>query len=166
MDTQASEAPARLKPVKSVPERDPKEVEEMRKTTDRLLSLAFMLPNMRGYLNELSDEMFVSDPSRAIFVFLNEHPDFDGSVKDAEGLTSVKDYVKILSLQFEELYSNVDVLQLQYEAVRLRTRLVELFVKDQKKQIRLQMDEADDDRMSHFLGKVRDLDQLLNRTKE
>lgn len=138
----------------------------MAKTADRLLSIAFALHSMRGYLDELREEMFIRDPARDLYGFLRKYPEFDGTGKEVSGLKQIKDYVKIITLQFEELYEGVDLLELQYEAARLRTRLVELFVKDQKKQIIRQMETSAEAEQTHFLEKVRDLDQLLKRTKE
>lgn len=156
----------RLKNTKKPSENDDNVSLEARKIGDRLLSLALLLPSMRGYLNELTEHMFAGDESRALFLFLSDHPDSSELSKDVKGLIEIKDYVKIVTLQFEELYSSVDSLELQYEAARLRSRLVELFVKDQKKQIVHSMENANDAATRDYLVLARDLDQLLKRTKE
>ena len=75
-------------------------------------------------------------------------------------------YVKILSLQFEELYAEIHTMELQYEAARLRAKVIEYFVKRQKRQIAAQLESAPDDIAEKLLVKARELDQLLNRVKE
>lgn len=163
-----SRQPARLKTVKTPqnPAALTRDVLEMRKTADHLLALAFMLPGMRGYLEDVSKDMFVSDDAARLYDFLQKYPDFDGQGRELAGLQQIKEYVKIITLQFEELYAGVDTLELQYEAARLRTRLVELFVKDQKKQIIAQMEQAAESEQTRYLERVRELDHLLKRTKE
>lgn len=158
------------KPLKRVKNIEPihinEQEQEMAKTADRLLSIAFSLPSMRGYLEELSEEMFIHKDAKQLFGFLQKYPEFDGQGAKIEGLQQIKNYVKIITLQFEELYAGVEMLELQYEAARLRTKLVELFVKDQKKQIVRQMETSAEAEQTHYLEKVRELDQLLKRTKE
>lgn len=166
MESGGAQMQPRLKAVKKPVDELPSNTRELAKIGDRLLSLCLMVPAMRGYMGELSEGMFVSDDARALFVFITMHPDFDGSSQQTKDLIPIKDYVKIVSLQFEELYSSVDAIELQYEAVRLRTRLVELFVKDQKKQIVSRMEQANEAESKLLLSEVRELDQLLRRTKE
>jgi nitrate reductase NapAB chaperone NapD len=69
------------------------------------------------------------------------------------------------TLLFEELYSSVDPVELQYEAARLRSRLIELFVKDQKNKIVQLMDSDDQKQLTAQLEKVRDLNKLLEKIK-
>lgn len=166
MKSGVSQQQTRLKQVKSTEKHINEQEAEARRTGDRLLSLALYIPNMRGHLDDLTRDMFIAESSRELFDFLKENPDFDGALEKSKDLNKISEYVKIVSLQFEELYAGVDPLELQYEAARLRSRLVELFVKDQKKQIVRQMESADESQVSRYLEQVRDLDQLLKRTKE
>jgi DNA primase len=136
------------------------------KTGDHLLSLALMLPGTRGYLDLLEPYMFVRPQAQKLFVFLKEHPEFDGKLSEADVLHEIEDYVKIVSVQFEELYGTVDTLELQYEAARLRAKIIDLYVKTQKKLLSSQFAEASSQEANVLLKKVRELDQLLNRIKE
>jgi len=157
----------RLKNVKTRPEiSNHEDYQEQRKLEDRLLCITFTLPRLRGYIEDLHETMFVQEPAMKLFQFLKANPEFDGQGNAARNLQQISEYVKIITLQFEELYAGVELLELQYEAARLRTRLVELFVKDQKKQIIAQMDQAAETEQTPYLEKVRELDQLLKRTKE
>lgn len=134
---------------------------DWQRAADRLLCLALMLPGTRGYLDVMSSEMFESEQSRKVFEFLASHPEFDGDLSKAPELKTVVDYVKILSLQFEELYGDVDMLELQYEATRLRAKVIHCFVKHQKKLISAKLQTNQTSRS--LLKQSRDLDNLLKR---
>lgn len=139
---------------------------DRQKATDALLCLALMLPGTRGYLDLVQPEMLISDPSRTVLDFLKENPDFDGDMKSANSLRKVADYVKILSLQFEELYGNVDTLELQYEAARLRAKIIEYFIKQQKRLLSAELDGSTGKAEQTLLERVRELDKLLKDIKE
>ncbi len=57
------------------------------------------------------------------------------SKTSAEGVQTLEDYVKILSVLYEELYRGLELNELHYEATRLQARLVETFVKNEKSKI-------------------------------
>lgn len=154
----------RLKRVTAQPK--PLTYNEAVKIGDRLLAITLMVPAVRGYLQDVPSEAFVQPEARQLFEFLLKHHDFTGSGSEQEPLIGIKDYVKIVALQFEELYANVEGLELQYEAARLRTRLIEVFVKDQKKQITEALASATPHEHEQLLAQARDLDVLLKRTKE
>ena len=156
----------RLKEVKKPDSAPNKSLLDAQKIGDRLLAISFMLPKSRLALSKLTPEMFYRDESRDLLAFLRKNPEFDGDIKKADGLNEVKEYVKIVSLQFEELYSGVDPVELYYEAARLRTRLIEFYVKDQKQQIISQMANLDEPQSRKYLEQVKELDQLLKQSKE
>lgn len=144
----------------------PKEEQDRLRIIDRLLCLAVMMPGTRGYLDILAEEMLVNDSQKKIFKFLKENPDFEGSADKLTELDNIGEYVKILMLQFEELYAKVDTLELQYEAARLRARIIEYFVKQQKKKLSVLLESTDEAKHAEILEKDRDLNKLLGRTKE
>ncbi len=161
-----SSAPKRLKKPKNQIAPDPVTNLEWQRTADRLLSLALMLPGTRAYLDVLEPEMMPSNDSRELLAFLKENRDFDGDLKAATALRPMLDYVKIVSLQFEELYGNVDTLELQFEAARLRAKTIEYFVKHSKKQITADLADASGATEKKLLEQTRDLDALLNKIKD
>jgi DNA primase len=160
-----NEQKPRLKTIKTEHKIDDKLRLDQKKYGDQLLALCLMLPRYRNYLSELLDEMFLEPDAKELLKFLIDHPEFDGSKDQAKGLNKIKNYVKIATLLFEELYSEVDTVELQYEAVRLRSRLIELYVKDQKQQIVELMESGDEDQITRQLEKVRELNKLLKKTK-
>jgi len=143
-----------------------KEDAERVKIIDHLFSLALMMPGTRGYLELISPQMLMNDEQRAVQEFLVKNPSFDGRLAEAKELREITDYVKILSLQFEELYGAVDTLELQFEAARLRTRIIEYYVREQKKLLAKKLSSTDKNNQHALLKEVKELDTLMNRAKE
>jgi DNA primase len=143
----------------------PSYIKEQKKVVDRLLCLALVLPDMRGYLDVITDDMMATDTQKSLLKFLAANPEFD----IANQLDELKDNLndgKVLLLQFEELYSTVDTLELQYEASRLRAKVVEYYVKQQKTKLSKKLAEASDSDQEKILSEVRSLDQLLKKVKD
>lgn len=154
-----------LKQRKTAPQPVDKTRLEDTKAQDRLLALALLHPPLRKYLEKVSKEMFIHEPAQQLYEFLQAHPDFDGKPTEATGLKQMAEYVKIITLQYEELYQGLELLELQYEAARLRTRVVEQFVKHQKQKLIAQLNDADESRTTELLGRVKRLDTLLQEVK-
>jgi len=76
-------------------------------------------------------------------------------------LKPVVEYVKILELEYEELYQNVERTELEYEVTRLQTRLVEAYVKQQKQKLAANLEVADEAQTTSLLEQVKQLDMLL-----
>jgi hypothetical protein len=72
------------------------------------------------------------------------------------------DYVKVLELQYEALYQGLDELELGYEAARLQSRLIGLYVRTKKTLITNELQSADAKRTQELLKQARALDSLLN----
>lgn len=138
---------------------------ENSKSIDRLLSLALMLPGTRGYLEMITLEMMDTDEQKTVLDFLQNNLDFDGKLEGAPQLRNIANYVKILSLQFEELYGEVDTLELQFEAARLRARTIEYYTRKQKTLLSSQLEGASDAEQKKILTKVKSLDELLSQVK-
>lgn len=125
-------------PIKTVRRKTPptpvvtdKHIAEMRKTGERLLAICLLQPKLRNYLEPLTGDMFVDDAAKEVLTFLKANPDFSGG-SEVESLRPVADYVKILSLEYEELYQDLELTELQYEAARKQAQLVDQYVKMQK----------------------------------
>lgn len=166
LDSTKSNDNTRLKQVKKPENSVPASLVDAQKAGDQLLALTMMMPKIRIALDDLTEDMFRRDQSKKLYKFLVNNPDFSGDVKDSRDLNEIKDYVKIATLQFEELYSGVDSVELYYEAARLRTRLIEFYVKDQKQQIISLMATLDEKEAHKHLKQVRELDELLKKSKE
>lgn len=157
---------ARLKKPQAESAPESKEVIEQRKTEQHLLSLLLMQPRLRTEAVHLTPDMFTSEPARQLFEFLQQHPDFIGNKTEAETLHSIVDYVKIATLQFDELYRSLEYTELHYEVTRLQERLVAQYVKHQKQTIAQKLEAADDDEARRLLTADKELNNLLRQVKD
>lgn len=135
------------------------------KTQNHLLSLTLKQSGQRHVLNKLAPDMFIGDDAKALYNFLQEHPDFAGDPAAATALQPLGDYVKILLLQYEELYDTVEPAELHYEAARLQAKLIEQYVKMQKQRLVHKMQSASDAETKELLEKAKRLDHLLKAYK-
>lgn len=133
------------------------------KAQDHLLAIFLLQPKVRDYVDILTSEMFRRPEAQKLLQFLKTHPDFDGT--HLEALQALGDYVKIIVLQFEELYQGLELTELRYEAARLQARVVEQFVKNQKQIIAANLSDSDDATTQTLLGEAKQLDTLLNQVK-
>jgi len=152
-----------LKKPKVTPTPVDKQRVEDTKAQDQFLALVLMQPSLRNFIELVTPDMLFDEHAQQLLDFLRAHPDYDGTADAA--LKPLADYVKIISLQYEELYHGLELTELRYEAARLQTRLVEQFVKHQKQTVAAQLTDADDDTIRRLLEDVRQLDVLLNQVK-
>ncbi|HEX7368192.1 MAG TPA: DNA primase [Candidatus Saccharimonadales bacterium] len=153
------------------PQLDRQTVED-NKAQDHFLAIVLLQPKTRDYMELITPEMFAREEAKALLAFLKGHTDFDGSKQSVEKLAQFVEtvhgfgeYVRIVVLQFEELYQGLELTELRYEAARLQARLVERFVKIQKQQLAAELEHADEAATEALLGKAKQLDTLLNRVK-
>lgn len=134
------------------------------KTQDHFLALMLMLPGMRSELSKITDEVLVSEERKSLFAFLLAHQDFAGGPTEAPPeLSKLADYVKILGLQYDELYRDREEPDLQSEAHYLRVELIKQYVKTKKRALSIQMSDADESETMELLEQVKKLDALLNQ---
>jgi hypothetical protein len=104
--------------------------------------MTLMQPPLRDLLADCSDHYFSEGPSRQLLKFIKENPDFKGDPKIAAPLQQIGDYVKIITLQFEELYQDLSLADLREQAINLKHRLIDRYVKIQKHQLARAMETA------------------------
>jgi DNA primase len=135
---------------------------EYQRLQDHLLSMLLIQPQLRELIKDCRAEFFTDGPQREMLRFLKDNPDFNGDPKIAEQLQPISDYVKILSLQFEELYSNLPLADLKEQAAQLKHRLLDRYVKIQKHKLALAMQRAkDDNELNSLVQKVDKLNALI-----
>jgi len=150
----------RLKKNKAAPIADPAYADRL-KHQNQLMALTLMQPAVRYFLKPLTYDMLLDEPSRQLLRFLQDNPQFSGNPNEAEVLRSVVDYVKILSLQYEELYQGLELLELRNEAARLQVRLIEQYVKSKKQPLIEAMRSATEPEAQKLLQQAKELDELL-----
>jgi DNA primase len=131
---------------------------EVIKKQNHLLALVLLQPKLRMYLEPLKPQMLAEDNAKELLQFLEANPDFNGEPATAASLRPLADYVKMLSLLFEELYQSREVTELHGEAARLQAFVVERYVKSQKARIAHELQNADQDRITQ----LQELDIKLN----
>ena len=135
---------------------------ENQKLQDHLLAMLLAQPKLRGLLENLKDEYFSAGPPLQLFKFLQKNPDFDGKSKPTKELKEIADYVKVLSLQFEELYLGLDFGDLESQATSLQARLIDRYVKTEKQKLLDQMQATDDNKkLDRLMQKANELNKLL-----
>ena len=123
-------------------------------------------PKLRDFLLPLKPYMLYDAACQELLQYIKHNPDFAGDINAVPQLQPIADYVKILLLQYETLYQDIDILELRYEASRLQSRLIEQYVKNQKRELVDKMQTANDKEADELLGKVKNLDNLLKQVKE
>lgn len=138
---------------------------EYQRLQDHLLAIALMQPKLRKLLTDCRPEFFSDEQRRRVFEFTKHNPDFKGDPKVAEKLQSEGEYVKILMLQFEEIYQDLPLNDLEEQTLNLRRRLIDRYVKIQKHQLAESMEQAKSEKdIQKLLGKVDKLNRLIKQT--
>ncbi len=131
---------------------------------DHLLAMALMQPKLRDLLSGCKAQFFSDGPQRRVFKFLQENPGFKGDPKIAEQLQQDGDYVKIMMLQFEEIYQEMPLEDLREQAIQLKHRLIDRYVKIQKNKLVLAMQRAkDDEELNSLVQKADKLNELIKK---
>ncbi|MEX1995440.1 MAG: DNA primase [Candidatus Saccharimonadales bacterium] len=137
---------------------------EHRRLQDHFLAMVLMQPKLRSLLKEANPVYFNEGPARSLFEFLKKNPTFAGQPKLAAQLQQVGDYVKIITLQFEELYQSLPYDDLHEQATRLKHRLIDVYVKIQKHRLAQAMQGLTDEKeLDKLMRKVNDLNQLIKQ---
>ncbi len=146
-----------IAPRQATPKQLDAEQIETIKTQNHLLALALMQPDIRPYLAVLTAEMLPEQPAQKLLVFMQNNPD--------RAVQNPEDYGKMLVLLYEELYQDLDIVELRYEATRLQIRLIEKYVNSQKTKLAQTMRVSNETETKNLLKQARELDSLLNSTK-
>jgi DNA primase len=137
-------------------------VVEYQKLQDHLLAMALMQPKLRDLLKNFKDIFFAEGGPRQVFEFLKKNPNFKGDPKVAEQLLSSGDYVKIIMLQFEELYQDLPYDDLRDQAENLKRRLIDRYAKTQRQQLITEMQATTDPtEQDKLLQKANKLNELI-----
>lgn len=153
--------PIRRKAVQAQPVVTDKAQVEKERTEEHLMALTLLQPKLREYLYTLTPEMFSGQNTKKVFEFLQEHPDYDGVDKTA--VQKFADYAKILSLVYETLYQDLELVELGYEAARLQAKLIAQYVRTEKEQLVAQLQTAEPKETDLLLQQAAKLDELLRK---
>ncbi len=160
-----STAKPRLKTPSATVQIPSKAVADYKKTQDLFMSIMLKTPSLRKLLKVVRADMLMGDDAKKLHAFLADHPDYAGEESVTAKLHPIGDYVKILLLQYEELYGDVEQNEFHYEAERLQTKLIDQYVKMQKQRLVQQLHTADEAETNALLEQVKQLDHLLKTYK-
>jgi DNA primase len=138
-----------------------KEAAERQRLEESLMSITFLHPKLRPQLYSLTPDMFMYEPARKIFEFLQKHPDYDGTDKDA--LQEFAEYVKMLSLVYENDYQDLDPNEMANQVTIVRRKLVDDYVKNEKKRLSAKQQNAQPEEERELLTRSVELDRLLQQ---
>ncbi len=147
---------------------------EYQKMQDHFLAMTLMQPKLRGLLKDMRPEYFSEGAPRTLLEFLGKNPDFKGETskdfievlvsKPAAGqqLQGASDYVKIIALQFEELYQDLPSQDLAEQAAHLKQRLIGRYVKNEKVKLAAKMQQTtDNQQLQKLIRRVNKLNSLI-----
>lgn len=143
---------------------------DMSKTQNQFLALCIMELRLRELLTPIRTEMLHGETAQSMLRLLGQHP--EANVKellaqaDKHDLHDLEEYGTILTVLYEELYANLEYIELQYEAARLQVRVIEKYVKTKKAALASAMRTANDEDIESLLQEVKKLDVLLKTAKE
>jgi len=138
---------------------------EHQRLQNHLLAIALAKPSLRELIADLPNDIFSEGPTRQIAEFLRDNPDFKGEDKLSAKLRPIGDYVKIIMLQFEEIYNNLSADELREQAEQLKHRLIDRYVKIEKEKLAQQMKSASDEEIGALVKKADELNKLIRLTR-
>jgi DNA primase len=159
------EAAPKLKTKKTQNIPPDKAAQDLIKTANHLLALVLLQPTLRGYLAPIKQQMLVEDQARELLAFLEQHPAFTAGPTTPAAWRPLADYGKMLVLLFEELYQDLEISELHYEAARLQAHLIDRYVKMQKQRIVRELETADETRSTQLMEAANKLNNLLRINK-
>ncbi|HVX58398.1 MAG TPA: DNA primase [Candidatus Saccharimonadales bacterium] len=134
---------------------------EYQRLQDHLLGMVLAVPNLRELLNGVPAGVFDDETRRHVYDFIKTNPDFKGEATAAAKLRASADYVKIIMLQFEELYKDLPPEDLRVQAEQLKHRLIDRYVKIEKEKLASQMRSADGAELNDLVKKADELNALI-----
>lgn len=151
-----------LRKVKAQPAATEQSKLEQQRLQDHFLAMMLMQPKIRTLLNGCQPHYFSEGPARSLFNFLQKNPDFKDEPQLPKELQQITDYVKVLMLQFEELYQDLSLEELKEQALRLKHRTVAGYVKIQKRELVAAMHaEKDEKKLQQMMQTVDKLNKLI-----
>lgn len=157
---------ARRRKVQPQVQKIDKQALENAKAQNHLLAIVLKNRDMIISLDHLSKEMFIDPRAGELLAILQTEPDFPNDLtKFPKRVQSLQEYAKILLLQYEELYQGLDELELKLEVERLKSRVIEQYVKHEKQNLIEQMGNSDEAGTQALLEQAKQLDTLLLKAK-
>ncbi len=160
---QKSETTALRRPKQRLEVADTSSVEN-RRLQDHFLAMTLLQPKLRSLAKTCKSEYFDDGPPKIVLEFIKQNPGFKGEPQVAKELQQIGDYIKILVLQFEELYQDLPVNDLKEQAQNLKHRIIAAYVKKQKQHLVEAMRGTDDEKKLQTI--IKQVDRLNTLIRE
>ncbi|MEI8187420.1 MAG: DNA primase [Candidatus Saccharibacteria bacterium] len=132
---------------------------------NHFLGIILNLAELRILLSPMEKDMFVSLESKQLFEFLVSNPEITDLSSTPSDLQNIDDYIKVLLLQYDELYKIQSTTELHYEASLLQAQIIQQYVKQKKQVISEGLASADSHQAKILLSEAKELDKLLRNNK-
>lgn len=131
---------------------------EYQRLKNHLLAIMFLNPKLRNLLEGLSPDYFDDELSLNLYKVLESKP----NLKADDAVQNLQDYVKIITLQYEELYEGLPAEEIRAQALQLKSRLVNRYVKMQKQALAERMSaETDENKLRKLIQEADKLNKLI-----
>ncbi len=160
---ESAAASTRMKQVKQPVVVDEAGERDYRRLQNHLLAMILMQPSLRGVTESIDGEIIQGHEQEVVFHFLKVNPSFKPDAKGLAKLKEAADYVKMLSLLFEEEYASLSAQDLREQASVLKNRLIANYVKMQNTKLSVAMHGATNQKEINKLASKADaLNRLIN----
>ena len=132
---------------------------------NHFLGLVINNSELRILLEPMTQDMFSGEDARTLFVFLIKNPEVVGFNDVPGDLQNIEDYIKVLLLQYDELYKIQANTELHYEASLLQAKIIQQYVKNKKQIISENLKKSDSTESKKLLNEAKELDKLLRSNR-
>ncbi len=150
---------------KRLPSAEQKKINDTLNVQKKFLSLMLQQKEARYLLEPLTPQMLLEDEAKELLALLKTNPDYTYVSPDEPALLPLAEYAKMLLLLYEELYQDLEVLELRLESARLQGQLIEKYVKTQTERIARELKTAEGDRYRQLIEAGVRLTNLLKTYK-
>ncbi|MEI7838155.1 MAG: DNA primase [bacterium] len=132
---------------------------------NHFLGLLISNSELRILLEPMLVDMFLGDSAKTLFNFLVLNPEIVSYEIVPSDLQNIEDYIKVLLLQYDELYKIQDNTELHYEASLLQAKIIQQYVKNKKQVISDKLKNSTTPDSKILLNQAKELDKLLRINK-
>ena len=155
---QNSIAQPRYRQIKPVTEPVNQSDVEYQRLQNHFLGIMLFNPKLRKLLKDTSGRYFDEGNAAELYKTMADKPE----IKPESVVQSLQDYVKIVALQYEELYEGLAADDMEAQATQLKNRLVNRYVKTQKQDLAAKMrSETDENKLKQLIKQADKLNQLI-----
>lgn len=139
-----------------------KELQVLGQLQNHLLAFCLGYAASRLDLADMPLELFIGDDRKKVWEYLTAHPGSTDKAEIAKELHAQEDYVKILVLQFEELYQDLDTMSVNETFHTLKRKVVKNYANYELAKISQKIQTVSEPEQRELMLKANQLNHLLN----